>query len=251
MVRKKQINILPLAVTKYFFVAVVVIGLSVFIYNRLYGLVINCGYFTVKTIIIEPSLRFIDRRDLEKLRGKSMFKVDLKETHRILARKYPQVSDLRIIRRFPNQIHIQARKRLPFVQFKVKNKTLTLDDQGIVLSSTSKQSQKLPFVLGAYNEKQYSLGFPLPGREVQVALDVIKSFQDNQTLSSYRISEVDVENLSKIQFYLSNKLTVILDTDQIDHKMKILAVALSQGKIDPDKDKYIDLRFKDLIIGKK
>ena len=40
-------------------------------------------------------------------------------------------------------------------------------------------------------------------------------------------------------------------TIYIDYKTKILSVILSQGKIDIKSIKYIDLRFKEPIIGKK
>ncbi|MCK5081648.1 MAG: cell division protein FtsQ, partial [Candidatus Omnitrophica bacterium] len=61
----------------------------------------------------------------------------------------------------------------------------------------------------------------------------------------------NVENLSKIQFTLSNGLVIILDRNNIDRRIKVLGVVLSQGKLDMKQVKYVDLRFKEPIIGKK
>ena len=50
---------------------------------------------------------------------------------------------------------------------------------------------------------------------------------------------------------LSNGLVVILDSTKITQKVKIVGLILAQGKVKPKDAKYIDLRFKEPIVGKK
>ena len=47
------------------------------------------------------------------------------------------------------------------------------------------------------------------------------------------------------------ELKIIVDRDNIPHKMKILELVLSQAKPDFEGVQYIDLRFKEPILGKK
>jgi hypothetical protein len=42
-----------------------------------------------------------------------------------------------------------------------------------------------------------------------------------------------------------------LDREKIAQRIKVLGVVLSQGNLDMDHVKYVDLRFKEPIIGKK
>ena len=62
---------------------------------------------------------------------------------------------------------------------------------------------------------------------------------------------IHVDNLLKIYFHLSNGLQVIVDQERIDQKIKLLAFVLAQKKIDLEQTKYIDLRFKEPVLGKK
>jgi cell division septal protein FtsQ len=147
---------------------------------------------------------------------------------------------------------VTARKRVPFAQTSVKEAILILDDHGIVLSSSSQQNNKLPLVEGlALRGSDFTLGLPLKGREVKVGLQVLRSFQNNRSLTGYDIKSIDVSNLSKVSMILSNDLKIFVDWDNIDHKMKVLSLVMAQSQLDFKQIKYLDLRFKEPIIGKK
>ena len=249
--KKPSIPISPTA-AKTFFVILLSLTLGIFLCQRIFDYLTASEYFSIKTILIDPSLSFIDDRALANLKGKNIFMVDLREVHRHLAGRYPQVEDLRVVRQFPNQIHLQAKARYPFAQIQAGNKVLTLDEKGIVLSSSSLKNEKLPFIIVAHNSYgDYALGGALTGEDHAVGLDIIKSFKFTHALSSYNIEQIDIESLSKINVYLSNKLYVIFDANRIDEKVKILGLILAQGKVDPKEAKYVDLRFKEPIVGKK
>jgi hypothetical protein len=46
-------------------------------------------------------------------------------------------------------------------------------------------------------------------------------------------------------------LQIIIDQDSIAHNVKVLGVILAQKQFEINQAKYIDLRFKEPIIGKK
>jgi len=205
----------------------------------------------VKSIIFaDPSLKFMKRSDFYALKGKNIFEVDLRGLQRKLQFRYPQLSLLTISKRFPNQIVISARKRTPFAQALIRNRAVTVDDNGVVLSTGDGPDKKLPLIVGAKSQILV-LGQPLSGRKISIALDILNSFHEDKNLLHYTISKINVTNLSKIVFSLSNELHIMVDADKIKQKISILGDMLKQGQLVLKNIKYIDLRFKGPIIGRR
>ncbi len=227
-----------------------VIGWSIYI--GIAKFIIRSNYFKVKAVILDSSLEFISRRDVSKLIGKNIFTIDLQKVQDKLSRRYPQVDRIRIIKQFPNQLLITARKRLPFAQVSIQNKIVTIDEYGVILSSTTSRKNSLPFITGGrLINKQIIPGISLKNRRISTAIRIIDTFANVSALDSYSINNIDVNNLSKIYLRFSNGLNVIVDRDNLKKKANVLGILLSQGKLDLKKVRYIDLRFKDPVIGKK
>jgi len=251
MVRKKKIKISP-SIVKLSSVLVLSFIFGMALYFMLVRFVKQSDYFKVQIIKKDPELTFINNRDFASIEGQSIFLVDLKTLQRKLSYKYPQAAHLRIKKHYPNQIEISARKRLPFAQTRLRNRTLTVDEKGIVLSTTVQEDEKFPFILGLNRKnKIVELGLPLRGKDIHTALRILRAFYAEQSLVSFGIANINMENMSKIKLNLTNKLRVIIDNENIDQRMKLLGVVLSQRKWDLKMMKYVDLRFKEPIIGKK
>ena len=212
----------------------------------------HSAYFKITKVGHDLSLYFLEEGDLEKLKGKNIFTLDLKGIQDKFLYKYPQVSHLKITRRFPSQLYIEAHERTPIAQTRLQNQTLTMDGEGIVLSTTTPQDVKFPLISGLKsNPRWVGLGTNLQGREIQMALKIIRVFQGTRDLSVYQISEINVDNLSRIELDLNNDLNVIVDWEEIEKKIKTLSFLLSQNQLDVQQSKYVDLRFKEPVIGKK
>ncbi|VAX36037.1 hypothetical protein MNBD_UNCLBAC01-105 [hydrothermal vent metagenome] len=252
MPRKKKfkISIAP-AIIKFSLATVFALIIGFAIYRGVYHFCMHSSYFQIEAIEYDAALDFIHKRNLKKLKGKSIFAVDLKAIQRKLQAKYPQVTSLQVVRRFPNRIIINARQRLPLAQTKFENIILTLDEKGVVLSSTSKKGKKLPWIVGVKtNNKGFTLGRPLRSRTIWSALKIIKIFQEERALRPYQIKRIDVKNLSKIYLTLTNGVDIIVDTDKVEQKMQKLGVILPQDRVEFKEIKYIDLRFKEPILKK-
>ena len=251
MARKKKSKT-QFFIIKFILIILLVAGIGFGISRGLMYLFRHTEYFKIRSVVIDPSLQFINKRDLRKLIGKNIFEVDLTAARRRLSYKYPQASELKVMKRFPNQIAVVAKQRVPFAQIQVKDHRATLDGEGIVLSAEGQADKGLPFITGAkVDNRRLVRGLPFRGTDIQIALKIVNFFQSNESLSSYRIDTINVESLSKIHFTLSNDLKIILDRNNVARKIRILGVVLSQGKLDMKHVKYIDLRFKEPIIGKK
>jgi cell division septal protein FtsQ len=251
MARKKKSKTQPFII-KFILITLLVAGIGFGISRGVIYIFGNTQYFTIQSITIDPSLQFINKRDLRNLKGKNIFEIDLVAIQRRLSHKYPQASELKVMKRFPNRIAVVAKERHPFAQIQIKENKVTLDEDGVVLSTEGEAGKELPIVFGVKRDNQKLVrGMPVSGADIQIALKIASLFQANKNLSSYSITTMNVENLSKIYFTLSNDLEVILDRNNTSQRIKVLGVVLSQGKLDLKHVKYIDLRFKEPIIGKK
>jgi len=250
MARKKKIKI-P-AYAKIIITGILIIGIGFIVVNRTQYIFSHVDYFKVRSVTIDPSLQFINKRDFRGLMGKNIFTVDLKAVQRKLNFKYPQTSQLKVIKRFPNQISVLAKQRVPFVQLQIQNQIVVLDKEAVILSLKEKRNKDIPNIIGAkINNPKLVLGAPLRGSDIWLTLKIVKLFKANSGLASYSIKDINIESLSKIYFTLSNKLDIVIDKDKIAQKIRVLSVVLAQDRLDLGDVKYIDLRFREPIIGKK
>ena len=208
-------------------------------------------YFKIKTVEIDRTLGFLDKRDFMSLNGKSIFSVDVARFQRSLTGKYPQMAQVSITKKFPNKILVLARKRAPFAQVYIQNKTVLIDDQGIVLYGSLEKGEELPLISGISSRRRITTGSVLVGENTRLALNIIKKFQNNHSLSPYLVTKISVDDLNEIDFHLSNGLKIIVDKTDIARKMDTLALVLARSRLDTGQVKYIDLRFKDPILGTK
>ncbi len=254
MPRRKKSRTIKMPSTAIKIVVAVLLALVIgwSIYIGIVKFITRSNYFKVKAVILDPSLEFINRRDISKLIGKNIFAIDLQKIQNRLSRRYPQVDKIRIIKQFPNQLLITARKRLPFAQVSIWNKIVTIDEYGVILSSATSRKKSLPLITGGrLINKQIIPGISLKNRRISTAIRIIDTFTNFSELNDYSINNIDVSNLSKIYLRFSKGLNVIVDRDNLKKKAEVLGILLSRGKLDLKKVRYIDLRFKDPVIGKK
>lgn len=236
---------------RYVLTCILVVGAAVFATQKAMEALFESSYFKIKTVGIDRSLSFMDKRDLNVLRGKSVFTVDLERLQRNLRAEYPQMAQVKIVKRFPNTILVLAKKRSAFAQASVQNRTVLVDDQGVILSLGPSEDKRLPLISGVSHHKKIIPGVSLGGEDTLVALNIIKEFENNEVFSAYNLTKIDVDNLLSVAFYLSNNLKIIVDKNDIGRKMDMLALVLSQNQLNTEQVKYIDLRFKEPILGTK
>ncbi|MFT7539028.1 MAG: cell division septal protein FtsQ, partial [Lysobacterales bacterium] len=192
------------------------------------------------------------QNDLERLKGKNIFSINIKKVQDKLELKYPQASELRVMRRFPNRIIIVAKERTPFVQIKVKDKYYVLDDKAVVLAVSSQYDKALPVIENfKLNKSQVNLGGIVRGRNIRVAIRIRTAFKEYMDSKKLSITRIDLKDISKINLYLSTELRIILDGDKLDKKIQVLNLVLTQKELNLKDVKYIDLRFKEPILGRK
>jgi cell division septal protein FtsQ len=213
---------------------------------------IRTKLFSVKTVVMDPSVPFYSSSEVNQLHGKNIFDVNVGALQNRLAKKYPQVTYIRVIKRFPDQVIIFAKNRNAFAQVQIGSRVYVLDKDGVILGESGEMERKLPLIRGV-NAGRFAprAGFSLVAPKLPVALTILKAFQDSPSMASYPISRIEVDNLSRINLYILDNLNIIVDHEDIKNKIKMLELILTQGKIDLATTKYVDLRFKEPVLGKK
>ncbi len=212
----------------------------------------NSPRFKIKEISYDPAISFMRSSRLNMLKGKSIFTVNLKAFEQYLQEQYPEISQIRLVRRFPDQIFVLARRRQPLAELRTKSKDVVVDSDGVAISFTPiNVKEPLPIVGGLADNLPFALGSSVKSQDVQIALKIIKNFEANKYLAPYRIIKMDITNLSQIEFYMTDSFRVIVDQSNIDEQMRMLSFMLAQAKLKMDEVSYLDLRFKEPIISKK
>ena len=251
MKRKNKTQKKSIPLLKFFVVCGSIAFISFVVVDKSMEVLRNSPKFIIRGIYIDPSLQFIKSYQLTSLIGKSIFAVNLNALERKLTSQYPELSDLKIVRKFPDKILILAQKRVAVAQTLINGSLITLDQEGVVLSQMNDINQNLPLIVGIRFNSRIAVGWMMRGADVNAALDIIKSFRENTQLFSFKITNIDVQNLSKIYLTVSENLKIIIDRYNIPHKIRLLGLILSQQNLDWTSIKYIDLRFKEPIVGKK
>lgn len=250
MARKSKIDI-PASVIRNGIICFIVLLFAGWVWRSTVDFLNTDPIFRIQKVTTDPDVRFLETRLLMKLRGKNIFAVDLRRLHREIRSLFPQIYDLSVERRFPDTIHINARRRDPFAQVMSAQNFLIIDDEGVVISMDRKPAEKYPLIVHAHLENQkIALGARLVTSEVKAAITVINAFLNNNSLSKYPISDVDVDNLTKITFKIGPLLEIILDSEDVPAKLDMLVSLIVQKKLDFRAIKYIELRFKEPVVSR-
>ncbi len=239
-------------------IMVIVAFAGFLIFNNTRHFLYHTDFFAVKEVVKSPSLSFISSRYLQNLLGRNIFTIDLKKVQQQLQKQYPHIDQLRVVRGFPNRLYLDARTRDPLVWARMGGQPFFLDKKAIVLP-VEKSTSSFPEILGLDQQRRFVVGKPLAGTRIRVALDIVRTIQSDAYLSAYAVKKVDVQHLSRIGVTLESaqiplmsiRFSVIMDDDRISQKVKTLGILLSQGNLNPQEIKYIDLRFKEPILARK
>jgi len=248
LAKKSGVNISRIAVIRV--IVFLFIGFVLFTgYVNTVEFLTSSPLFEVKDVMIDRSIQFIDLRSLKNLKGKNIFKIDIKRLERQISERYPYIAQLRVVRQLPDRILVLAKKREPLMQIYFKKKYLLLDTQGVALYYTL-QPADLPQVYGIPLERDWLfLGRTIRGPELNKVVDILNSFKASPYLGRWRIHAVQAGNLSKIDMLVGENMHVILDQDDTQDKIELLQMLISANKINLNQVKYIDLRFKEPVIA--
>jgi len=248
MAKKSEFKI-PAIVFIRCIVFLFILWLLFWMYSQLRDFLNNAPIFNVKNVEVEQSIKFIDDRPLKALKGQNILSIDLKRIHEQIANRYPQISQLRIIRQFPDTIMVLAKKRDILFQVQVRKKYLVVDTQGVTMFYSA-SPLACPLVLGVpLEKKRIVMGTVSTSKELNTVVDLFEQFKIHPHTSRLKVLTVQAENLSKIELMVMPNIQIIIDQEDLPAKVDRLEVLFKNGKVNWSLVKYIDVRFKEPIIN--
>ncbi len=214
-------------------------------------------YFKMK--VVETRLPFLDQRTaasinnqlLNTYAGRNIFGIALKEIADSLQASYPDAKEVVVRISLPDKIVVNMKSRRPVALLK-NAKLYPIDSDGIVLQGADSLMMKdLPIIEGIdlrYDEK---MGKRSVSAKLKLALNFLKEIKRTRLGGEYGTLRIDASDPANISFYLGDGPEIKIGSENFKERLEVLAKTLKEPRLVLEKIKYIDLRFKEVIIGPK
>ena len=212
----------------------------------------NYSYFKVdKLIFVGDKLAIGEEDKVELLNlytGRNIFEIDINTLSTYIKRKFPIVNRAIVRRVMPNRLEISIVSRKP-IAFLDRWTGFAIDKDGVVLFCEMDKSD-LPHITGLSFWLKPEVGKVLHSKQIEAVLEFLTALRE-AGLQYMEISRIDVSNYKNISFYLNDGIEVKIGGEDFVDRLRRLERALKRDIFDRGDIKYIDLRFKDVVIGPK
>ncbi|UCD55533.1 MAG: cell division protein FtsQ/DivIB [Candidatus Omnitrophota bacterium] len=212
----------------------------------------NSRYFKLDTIeVIDKSHATTLKADnlLPMYEGRNIFRIDIDSLSAQIKRDTPTIKHAIVKKILPNKLEIDIVPRVPIAKIK-SHGYFPIDRTGMILSPDIK-TEKLPVIMGFSVWLNPKVGTKLENPQVRNAFLLIDALEESAVLSDYAISAIDVSNYRNLSFYLEDGIEVKIGSEDFLDRLYRLRTTFAKPELDKENIKYIDLRFKDVVIGPK
>jgi len=240
---KRIIFLLP------FFLGLALICLVIFaIVNNLSELAV----FKLQKVFIEGKTLSLEGEEAfdycQASKTDNLLDIDLEALRDRIMRLRPELKSIRIKKYYPDAIKVLVKEREPIAQIECREFFLT-DEEAFILKMTLEEAQaNLPIIIGV-SSRHIKEGYFSQSSELKKAIEIIRLLSSTGFSRKYAITKVDVNNLDNLSFYIKEDVEVKLGKDEFLEKIRKIEARLPN--LDLEQIRYIDLRFKDLIVGPK
>ena len=213
------------------------------------------NYFKLRSVEIKASFldpraaSFISNRILNAYKSRNIFNIRLKDIARYVQSGYGDVRDVVVTISLPDRFVVSLKLRRPVALVK-SGKFYPVDQDGVVLPPGSRVDalNDLPVISGI-DIRAGSSRFTY--RSLKLALELLGEIRLTRSLSSLGIASITVYDPRNMSFALKNGVEIRIGEENFRERLNLLDRALRDPRLALDNVKYIDVRFKDIIIGPK
>ena len=181
--------------------------------------------------------------------GANVFHLDLKAISDFVSSHYPDAKDVAVTIMPPDKLGISMkfRKSIAIVR---GSKNYAIDEDGVILFTQDANALKdLPFIDGV-NIKNYERSSrKIVSQNLKLALYLLKELKNTRIIQAYGIQEINAADGSNISFYLKNGIEAKMGNENFSQRLGLLWKTLKDPRMVLDKISYIDLRYKDVVVG--
>jgi len=191
----------------------------------------------------------------------NIFKIDLEKIAYNIERDYSDIQKAIVNRVLPNKLVIEILRRRPVAQIALIEDSLknhdfdffTVNKDGYILADIGRRAKRnLPVIYGVnIKAENVEIGRSYTHTNLIYAISFMEELKKTKFQDQYRISKIDVSQPRSMSFFIGDKLEVKIGDRNWKEKIENLGGILENMDIDYSQEYYVDLRFKDLVFGKK
>lgn len=236
---------------------ILLVGLGYAIYNA--------SVFKVGEGDIRSNMN-LSRGLIEKIKGKSLFSIDIKKISANLLKTNPEYKEIYVYREFPSSLVVEATKRIPFAQIKDKRYYM-VDKEAVVIDDGRPEPLKglIPLEIGEYR-RSLRKGSDIKSDKVEYAFDLIEALRGQGFLKGQdQVKLINASQLEAVYFIflpegysqdqewpLGQGIKIIVGKGDFPRKVKLFKDLIDQElKEKMPSVNYIDLRFKRVYMDYK
>jgi cell division protein FtsQ len=182
-------------------------------------------------------------------KGRNIFGINIHSISSQIKIDTPSIKDAIVRRALPNKLEINIIPRIPVAKIKGA-RYFPIDRTGMVLSPDI-ETGRLPVIMGLSMWVRPKVGAEIKNAQIQNAFLLIDALDESSSVSDYTVSTIDVSNHKNLSFYLVNGVEIKIGNEDFLERLGRLNTTLSKPGLDKENIRYIDLRFKDVVIGPK
>ncbi|MCQ9206480.1 MAG: cell division protein FtsQ/DivIB [Omnitrophica bacterium] len=212
----------------------------------------NSKYFTLTDIkvIDRDAISGLRAEDLLHLyKGRNIFDIDIDAIAFRTKKDYPLTKEVIVRKVLPSSLVVDITSRVPIGKIKA-NGYFPIDRTGMVLPPGG-DTGALPVISGFSMWLKPRVGERLDNRQLKSAFLLIDALKENTLAGPFSVTAVDAANYKNLSFYLKNGIEVKIGENDFPKRLKMLKTTLNNRKLDKNDIRYIDLRFRDVVIGPK
>lgn len=183
--------------------------------------------------------------------------VNLQDVERHIRRFHPDYQEVRVRRNLPNRIEIFLRRRAAAVRVQL-DKLYWIDTTGVILAVSNEMDARSPVITGLAKPKTaVAVGSQIKSELLTLAVRIALTIDSRNLLKSHLLTQIDVSDVKNMILRIDQDIEVRLGSAEkrmvhkLREKLERLAayIETKPEEIDPEKIRYIDLRFDDIVIG--
>lgn len=212
-------------------------------------------YFKLRSVDVKASFldprasTYISNKIFNEYKGKNVFSIDLKYIARYIQSSYGDVRDVLVKIALPDKLVVSLKLRKPVALLK-SGKFYPIDEDGVVLPGARgvEALADMPIINGLDIKSSDRTG---TYRNLKMALALLREIRQTRELSAFGLASISVYDPSNLSFYLKNGVEIRVGAENFRERLDMLGRALRDPRLAIDNVRYVDVRFKDVIIGPK